>query len=172
MNDIFSISIQSTSIQFLETLYILDNSKNIETIKTRIEFLETVTDRLRTLKYNPDFQFHIKLAIDHYSVTYYNRSPSEKDITRLLNPESFELESYCITSLINGLKRFFEEQLDEIEYLKSSSSKDKRISKVIHNILIAKNFLQMKFSESKSYSEGIAEIEKIIIKIKEVHETI
>jgi hypothetical protein len=112
------------------------------------------------------------LAIDDYKVRYFNRSPNEIDLTRLSNPESFDLETYCINVLINGLKRFFEEQLDEIEFLKSSSSKEKRISKVIHNILLSKNFLQMKFSESKSYPVGIAEIEKITNKIKEIHKTI
>jgi hypothetical protein len=172
MDNIYSTTIQSTSIQFLETLYILDNSKNIETIQSRIEFLETVTDRLRNLINNPDYQYLIQLAIDDYSVRYFNRNPSETDISRLTNPESFDLETYCINVLINGLKRFFEEQLDEIEFLKSSSSKEKRISKVIHNILSAKNYLQMKFSESKSYYTGIEEIEKITIKIKEIHETI
>jgi uncharacterized protein YeeX (DUF496 family) len=172
MDNIYSTTIRSTSIQFLETLYILDNSKNIETIQSRIEFLENVTDRLRNLINNPDYQYLIQLAIDDYSIRYYNRIPSEADLSRLTSPHSFDLEAYCIIALINGLKRFFEEQLDEIEFLKSSSSKEKRISKVIHNILLSKNFLLMKFSESKSYTVAIAEIEKITNKIKEIHGTI
>jgi len=172
MDNISSMTIQSTSIQFLETLYILTNSKNIETIQSRIEFLETVTDRLRNLINNPDYQYLTQLAIDDYSVRYFNRIPSESDLSRLTSPHSFDLEAYCIISLINGLKRYFEEQLDEIEFLKNSSSKEKRISKVIHNILSVKNYLQMKFSESKSYPLGIAEIEKITNKIKEIHKTI
>ena len=172
MENINSITIRSLSIQFLETLFILDNSKNIETIHSRIEFLESVTDRLRNLINDPDYQYLIQLAIDDYSVRYFNRIPSETDLSRLSNPESFDLEEYSITALIKGLKRFLEEQLEEIEFLKNSSSKDRRISKVIHNILLAKNFLQMKFSESKSYPMGIEEIEKITKKIKEIHETI
>jgi len=56
--------------------------------------------------------------------------------------------------------------------LKNSSLKEKRISKVIHNILSVKNYLQLKFSESKSYPVEIAEIEKITNKIKEIHKTI
>jgi hypothetical protein len=166
------MTIKSTSIQFLETLYILDNSKNIETIQSRIGFLESITDRLRSLKDNPDYQFIIQLAIDHYNAAYFNRSPSETNLSRLSSPDSFDLETYCITALINGLKRFFEEQLDEIEFLKSSSSKEKRISKVIHNILSVKNYLQIKFSDSESYVTEIEEIEIIVVNIKTIHETI
>jgi hypothetical protein len=170
--DIYSTTIRSSSIQFLETLYILNNSKNIETIQSRIEFLETVTDRLRSLINNPDYKYLTQLAIDDYSVRYFNRIPGESDLSSLTSPHSFDLDTYCIISLINGLERYFEEQLDEIEFLKSSSSKEKRISKVLHNILSVKNYLQMKFSESKSYESGIAEIEKITNKIKEIHKTI
>src|ERR1035437_5998183 len=81
-----------------------------------------------------------QLAIDDYSVRYFNRIPGESDISKLTSPHSFDLEVYCIISLINGFKRYFEEQLDEIEFLKSNSSKEKRISKVIHNILSVKNY--------------------------------
>jgi hypothetical protein len=170
--DIYSTTIRSSSIQFLETLYILNNSKNIETIQSRIEFLETVTDRLRSLINNPDYKYFTQLAIDDYSVRYFNRIPGESDLSSLASPHSFDLEAYCIISLVNGLERYFEEQLDEIEFLKSSSSKEKRISKVIHNILLVKNYLQMKFSESKSYESGIEEIEKMASKIKIIHKTI
>ena len=172
MDNIYSNTIRSSSIQFLETLYILDNSKNIETIQSRIEFLENVTDRLKNLSNNSDYRYLTKIAIDDYSIRYFNRVPGEFDLSRLSNPGSFDLEAYCIISLINGLKRYFEEQLDEIEFLKSSSSKEKRISKVIHNILSAKNYLQMKFSESISYKTGIDEIENMAAKIKAIHETI
>jgi hypothetical protein len=41
-----------------------------------------------------------------------------------------------------------------------------------NDILSVKNYLQMKFSESKSYESGITEIEKITNKIKEIHKTI
>lgn len=172
MDNISSMTIQSTSIQFLETLYILDNSKNIENIQSRIEFLENVTNSLKYLSNNPDYQYLTQLAIDDYSVRYFNRIPDECNLSRLSSPHSFDLEAYCIISLLNGLKRYFEEQLDEIEFLKSSSSKEKRISKVIHNILSVKNYLQIKFSESISYKTGIEEIEKIAAKIKVIHETI
>jgi hypothetical protein len=172
MDSIYATTIRSSSIQFLETLYILNNSKNIETIQSRIEFFETVIDRLRSLINNPDYKNLTQLAIDDYSVRYFNRIPGESDISKLTSPHSFDLEVYCIISLINGFKRYFEEQLDEIEFLKSNSSKEKRISKVIHNILSVKNYLQMKFSESKSYESGIEEIEKMASKIKIIHETI
>ena len=169
MDSINSITIQSSSIQFLETLYILENSKNVVTIQNRIEFLEMLTDKLRVLSDSSDYQYYIQLGADDYCIRYFNRNPSEINLSCLGRPESFEIDTYCINALINGLKRFVEEQLDEIQFLKGNSAKEKRISKVSHNILLAKNYLQMKYCESKSYALGIDEIEKIIEKIKEIH---
>jgi hypothetical protein len=169
MTSINSITIQSLSIQFLETLFILENSKNVETIQNRIEFLEMLTDKLKALSNNPDYQYYIQLGVDDYYVRYFNRNTSDIDLSCLARPGSFELDTYCINTLINGLKRFVDEQLDEIHFLKGNSAKEKRISKVSHNILLAKNYLQMKYCESKSYALGIDEIEKIIKKIKEIH---
>jgi hypothetical protein len=130
-----------------------------------------LTDRLKNLSSNPDYQQMSQLAVDDYSIRY-NHIPSESDLSRLRNPHNFDLETYCINSLINGLKRYFDEQVDEIEFLKSSSSKDKRISKMSHNILLIKNYLQIKFSKSKSYQKGFEEIEKIVTKTKIIHGTI
>jgi hypothetical protein len=169
MESINSITIQNSSIQFLETLFILENSKNVETIQNRIEFLEMLTDKLRGLSNDSDYQYYIQFGVDDYCVRYFNRNPSEIDLSRLGSPECFELDSYCINAIIDGLRRFVEEQIDEIHFLKGNAAKEKRISKVSHNILSARNYLQMKYCESKYYALGIDEIEKIINEIKELH---
>lgn len=172
MDSFSSMTIQQLSIQFLETLYILDNSKNIGTIQSRIQFLETLIERMKPLSNLPDYQFYAQIGIDDYKVRYLNRIPSDTTAEALLNPNIFDFESYCIKSIIKGLNSFINEQHEEIDFIKRRNSKEKRISKMAQAILKAKNYLEMKFSTSTSYSNAVSQIEIIIKKIKEYHETI
>lgn len=172
MDPFSSMTIQQLSIQFLETTYILDNSKNTDTIQSRVQFLETVVERLKPLSTLSDYQFYAQIGIDDYKVRYLNRIPTEDNISGLLNPIHFNFEDYCIKTIISGLQRYLSEQYEELEFLKSKGSKDKRLSTMIHSVLMVKSFLEMKFSTSNFYSSAVKEIEPIIIKIKEYHETI
>lgn len=172
MDPYSSMTLQHLTVQFLETVYILDNSKNVETIQSRIQFLETVVEKLRNLSSLPDYQYYTQIGIDDYKVRYLNRIPTEENIAGLSNPMFFNIQKYCIDSIISGLRRHLNDQLEEIQFLKSKGSKDKRLSKVIHSVLITKNFIEMKYSNSEYYPESIIDIETIIKKIKEYHETI
>jgi hypothetical protein len=172
MENIYATTILSSSIQFLETLYILENSKNIETIQNRIDFLETVTNRLRNSSNNPEYRNITQQAVDNYKVRYINRILSEKDLTRLNNLENFDLESYSFKVILTGLQKYIDEQHDEIVSVKNRSSKERRISKVMNTTLMVRNFIQMKYSKSKSYTEEISILEKITDKIKEINNSI
>jgi transcription termination factor NusB len=166
------MTLQHLTIQFLETVYILDNSKNVETIQSRIQFLETVVEKLIKLSSLPDYQYFTQIGIDDYKVRYLNKIPTEENIAGLSNPMLFNFQKYCINSVISGLQRHINDQLEEIQFFKSKVSKDKRLSKVIHAVLITRTFIEMKYSDSESYRNAISEIETIINKLKEYHETI
>ncbi len=166
------MTLQYLTIQFLETVYILDNSKNGETIQSRIQFLETIVEKLIKLCSLPDYQYYTQIGIDDYKVRYLNRIPTEENIAGLSNPISYNFQKYCINSVILGLQKHVNDQIEEIQFLKSKGSKDKRLSKEIHAVLITKNFIEMKYAESEFYRNAINEIERIVNKLKEYHETI
>jgi len=172
MDQYSSMTLQHLTIQFLETIYILDNSKNVETIHSRIQFLETVFEKLTQLSSLPGYQYYTQVGIDDYKVRYQNRIPTEENIAGLSNPMLFNFQKYCINSAISGLQRHINDQLEEIQFLKSKGSKDKRLSKVINAVLITKNFIEMKYVDSEFYQNAIFEIESLINKLKEYHETI
>lgn len=172
MDTFLSMTTQTLSIQFLESTYLLDNSRNIDTIQSRVQFLETVVERLIPIGNLPDYKFYVQVGIDDYKIRYQNRLPTQENISGLIEPSVFNFQNYYIKSLVSGLKRYIEAQFEEIQFLKTSGSKDKRLSKVIREVLKSKNFLEMKFSNTAFYSDGLSEIETIIKKIKAYHETI
>jgi len=172
MDQYSSMTLQTLSVQFLETTYILDNSKNVETIQSRIQFLETVVENMRTLSSHSDYQFYAQIGIDNYKVRYFDRIPTDNNIAGLLNPTEFNIPKYCIRSIISGLERYLNEQFEEIQFLKSKGSKDKRLSKVINPVRMVKNFIEMKYVNTEYYTGAVFEIETIFKKIKEYHETI
>lgn len=172
MDTFSSMTLQHLTIQFLETTYILDNSRNIETIQSRIQFFETIIEKLRTLNSLQDYQFYTQIGIDDYNMRYLNRIPTEENIADLSNPMDFDFQKYCIRSIISGLDKHLNEQFEEIDFLERKGSKDNRLSKVIHAVLMAKNFIEIKYENSESYPNAIKGIESIIKRITEYRETI
>jgi len=170
MDPILSMTIRATGIQFLETLHILENSKNIETIQSRIEFLKGALETLRSNSIHPDFGYFVQLAIDDYSVRYPNRQIFEADVDRINNPNNLDIDEYSASAIVNGLERYFDDEMIEIGYLKSFSARDKRISKIIHTVLTTKNAFELNYSKFNFYQRCSVEIDQLMVKIKQIHE--
>lgn len=170
MDPILSMTIRTTGIQYLETLHILENSKNIETIQSRIEFLKGTLETLRIHSNHPDYNYFVQQAIDDYSVRYPNRQISNTDLDKLINPNILEIDEYSASVLVSGLKRYFDDEIIEIGYLKSLSAKDKRLSKIIHTVLTTKSTFDLKYSKYNFYPKYSAAIDQLLVIIKQVHE--
>jgi hypothetical protein len=169
MDPILSMTIRATGIQFLETLHILENSKNTETVESRIEFLKGVHETLRSNSGHPDYNYFIQQAIDDYSVRYPDRHISEHAINKISNPIDLDVDEYSAAVLIGCLRRFFDSEMIEIEYLKSQSSRDKRISKIIKVILQTRSTLEVRYCTFNFYPGCVVEMDQIVDKIKQIH---
>jgi hypothetical protein len=170
MDQILSMTIRTTGIQFLETLHILGNSKNIDTIQSRIEFLREILETLRTNSIHPDYNYFVQQSIDDYSVRYPNRQISTADLDKINNPRNLEIDEYSAAILVNGLQRYYDDAITEIDYLKSVSARDKRISKIIQSVLTTKRAFDLKYSEFNFYQKYSIVIDQFLAKIKQVHE--
>ncbi|MFC2093844.1 hypothetical protein ACFLSV_08085 [Bacteroidota bacterium] len=145
----------------METLYIIGTSKNIETIKSRYNFLLTIIDTLKHGQNNPQYSTYIQMALDRYKTMYNDRPPKDYQLAILSNPNSFDLNNFYCNSLVSTMKRFCGEQAKEINKMKRETAKVKRSAKVLETIRISKNELQTKCSTTSSYSTALAELEKL-----------
>lgn len=165
MDDFFAMSIRGAGIQVMETVYIISTSKNIETIKSRHDFLLTIIDTLKQGQNNPQYSASIQMAIEYYTSLYHDRAPQDYQLSILSNPNDFDLGDFYCKALINAMKRFCEKQEAEISALKKENAKTKRKAKNIEVLKSTGVELQTKCSATSFYAQAISELEKLEAKI-------
>ena len=161
MDNFFTMEMQSAGIQVLESSYIIATSKNIETIKSRHEFL---LQRIASLKHgqnNPQYSTCVQMTTEHYKTIYYDRPLQDYQLAILSNPNGFDLNNFYCNSLVNAIKRFCGGQTEEINTMKKEIAKTKRAAKVLETIKTTQNELLTKCSTASSYSTALAELEKL-----------
>jgi len=162
MDTFFVMDTQRAIIQTMESLYILATSKNIETIKSRYDFLLTLLPTLKSAKINSQYSNVIQSAIGQFKTMYPASVPQDYQLRVINDPETFDPSEFYCNSLVDATKRYYEKQLEEINALKKESAKTKRVAKVIDTIKLVQNELHLKCSASKSYSTANAGLEKIV----------
>lgn len=145
----------------METLYILATSKNIDTIKSRCDFLGTVIPTLKAAKNDPRYAILIQGALDQFKAMYPAGTPQNYQLAVLNNPDSFEPNEFYCSSLVNAIKRFCDKQAEEIKALKKESARTKRVSKVIDTIKSTQNELEAKCSSASSFPTALAEFKTL-----------
>jgi hypothetical protein len=166
LENFLPLLLQTTGMQVLESVYIINNSSNIDTIISRQKFLQEKYGDLLLNQNNSDYLSIIQIAINSYTERYYDRPLQEVQLAIVRNPSVFELTDFFIDSLINSLKRISVKQTEEINLLKSAAAKQKRIDKVLQTFLLVKNEIVEKFSTGSDYRNALNELEKLEIGFK------
>ena len=162
MDTFIALDTPRAIVQTMESLYILATSKNIETIKGRYDFLLTLIPRLKYAKNNSQYSNIIQSAFEQYKTMYPTIVPREYQLSVINNPETFDINEFYCSSLVNATKRYYEKQLEEINALKKETAKTKRVAKVFDIIKLVNDELQLKCSASESYPTAKAELEKLL----------
>ncbi len=153
--------IQRLGVQILESLHILSNTKNIDTLKGRFEFIENLYDDFVKASTHKRFVSDIQNSIDEYKMTYYERIPNEYEINLLIKPDKENLKKFYIDCIFNCFKRFQEEQEKQIESIKRQDAKERRIKKILNVANEAKSEMIDKSSDKQMIDNYIDEIEQI-----------
>jgi len=155
------MSIQGVGLQVLETVHIIATTKNFDTIKGRYELLLERIDTLKNAESNRLYSTDINTSIETYKSMYYDRPLQDIELSAILKPNNFDVQNFYSEALVNCIKRFVEEQTNEISGLKSENAKTKRRVKVIDKIKLSKDELQNKCASASSYSNALNSLETI-----------
>lgn len=161
MDNFFALEMQSTGIQVLESAYNIATSKNINTITSRHDFLLQRIAALRQGQSNLQYSSIIQMVTERYKTMYYDRPLQDYQLDILSNPNSFDLNNFYCSSLVNAMKRFCNEQSEEINAMKKETAKSKRATKVLESIKTSKNELQTKCLTASTYSLALAELDNL-----------
>ena len=161
MDNYFSLSIQGVGLQVLETVHIIATTKNFDTLKGRYELLLERIATLRNAESNRLYSADINTSIETYKSMYYDRPLQDIELSAVLKPNNFDVQSFYCEALVSCIKRFVEEQTNEISGLKSENAKAKRKAKVIDKIKLSKDELQSKCASTSSYLTSLNSLETI-----------
>ena len=158
MDNLFAMETESAGMQVLESSFIIATSKNIETIKSRQEFLLQRIEDLKEKQRNSQYSACVQLITENYKAMYSNRPLQDYQLSILSNPNGFDISKFYSDSLLNAMKRYCTEQTEEISAMKKETAKLKRSAKVLEVIGVAKNELKSKCSTASAYSTSLAEM--------------
>lgn len=155
-NDIFiQKNIRSTSYQILESLDIISNTKSIDTLCGRYDFILKIYDFLiENINHSTSIQ-NIQNAIDEFKTNYYDRVITEEYINLIIKPNHDALKLYISKSIFECFKNFEDNQSKEIQNLKMKSAIGKRIEHIIKIGYTAKYLFKTYDLPDKGYLEKI-----------------
>lgn len=120
-----------TIYQFMESLQLIENTSNIDTLKGRIDFTKELFKRIK-IAYMNDQSGYIaasskaKLMIKRAYPKYY----SSYDMNSLMNQEETYLINFYSENVVRCFEDYKEKMILEISKLKTTSAKQKRIENV------------------------------------------
>lgn len=151
--------IQRRGLQLLESASILNSTKNIDTLKGRMEFIETLYDDLVKASHNKRFVTDAQKSIDQYKTMYYDKVLNQVEVALLLRPSHELLNSYYASCIMNCFRLFYQEQRTQISALKRKDAIEKRLEKLMDVVDAASYELTMKGSDSDHFEKYSQELE-------------
>lgn len=125
------VQIQSQGLQLLESINILNTTKNLDTLIGRYEFVSKMYDDFVKASHNKRYISDIQIAIDQYKSMYYDRILKDYELQLLVKPDNENLTDYYSDCLFKCFNEFYKEQMEQIENLKRDDAKQRRKEKVI-----------------------------------------
>lgn len=151
--------IQRRGLQLLESASILNSTKNIDTLKGRMEFIEALYDDLVKASHNKRFVTDAQKSIDQYKSMYYDKVLNQVEVGLLLKPSHALLNSYYAACIMNCFRLFYQEQRTQISALKRKDAIEKRLEKLMEVVDDASYELTMKGTDSEHFEKYSQELE-------------
>lgn len=154
--------VSSSVLQTLESIEIMDTTKNFDTLKGRHQFVEEKLSFLRLASYNKRYLMDIQIGLDQYKTLYYDKVPKHLQIAALLKPNEFKYAEFYCQCIINSFQRFYDEQNKEIAILKKPEAIKNRREKIMDTVREIQKDIP---SSADSFSEVNDRLEKIYQRI-------
>lgn len=156
--------VQSSMMICFESVYLLFNTENIETLKNRFKLLKIHLPTLSQAE-NTEWYFQaLEEVKDLYQKSYKDR-PSEMpdyQIACVFKPSMFILNEIYATCISNCIARFMKKKVIEINEAKRQQTKKKRVEEALSMLDVAERELSVNCSPT----EKQAAIKSLIFKLK------
>lgn len=151
--------VQRQGLQVLESLEIIDETKNIDTLSGRMDFVNAIYENLLLVKDKPQYKRYVQRAIDDYKLMYYNKILKDYQISLLIAPDIVNLDKFYGYAIYQCFARFETQQREQMNKLTRESAIQNRREKIIKIGYSAKYLF--KVYSITDYDNNIEKIESI-----------
>ncbi len=152
--------IQGFSVQILESKHILQNTKNLNTYKSRWIFFEEKVQKMSLLHGSYNYEDNIKIGVQEYKDLYPDRMVQKSFLTDI---DNFDESAFFEKSFYKCVNHFIESEKTAIEKLKTPRAKENRLLKINDFVVDCLVFL---------HNRGYSKDDLFYAKIEEFRETI
>ena len=135
----YSPEISRAVIMVLESMHIMENSKNVDIVKGRNVIFVEQLNYLRSEQNNPIYNSAVTLALDKYKTDYYNIIPSGNMLGAIINPTEYNEVFFYIACLVLSFIKFYDEQKIQIKSMVKTPSIKKRYENIVVKIQFVYN---------------------------------
>jgi len=146
--------------QALESIEIIETTKNIDTLESRYNFLQQLFQELKIASYTPRYANDVQTALDQYKQMYYDKTPTKTQLVGLLKPIEFDMDTFYCSSIYNCFIRHYETQINEISLLKTEKGKKGRYGKLYESVLKSKELIYNECLSSINFDELYQSLEQ------------
>ena len=122
--------VQVKIFQALESIEILETTKNLDTLQSRYDFLGILFRELNLASYTLRYPNDLQTALDNYKQMYYDKIPTQVQLVGLLKPNEFDMDTFYSNAIYNCFMRHYEFQMKQISVLKTENGKKGRFKKL------------------------------------------
>lgn len=112
---------------FIESTYIIDTTKQIDTLVGRKDLLFRSSFKLEVESMNPYYMTRLQESIDRFKHVFYDKVLTDRQLKFLINPTASNFRLFCNYNLERCIHFNMEEMIHKIRDAKSKKSKLKRI---------------------------------------------
>jgi hypothetical protein len=143
--------VRRSTVQAMESAYIIATSKTLDTVTSRYEFLKEIFLGLVTQAETPSYLMRVQQGIDDFKAVRYNAILESYQIDMVTSPETFDLREFYANALENVALRIIEGHLSNIKALKREDAKQRRLEKMKEDLQTCFNELTTKCRGCKSF---------------------
>ena len=126
------MQIGTRGIQLLESLHIIETTKNADTLTGRIKYILEFYPSFTALGMFPkQYSHEAEKAVNSYTERYPGRVISPKSMSLLLTPSMNEMGTHIANCIVVSYGEIVKSEVQHIETLKRESAKQKRIEGII-----------------------------------------
>lgn len=155
------IQINTRGVQLLESLHIIESTKDIKTLSSRIDFLLEIYSSLVVLAvFKHRYVAEAEKAMSTYKTRYYDRVITQSQAALLLTPDLDVLKNHISSCVVLSYAAFVKSELFHIEKLTRESAIHNRKESIIRTGYDMKYLFKTYELPDNKHLEAIEEIRK------------